>query len=213
MTRCLPLPAYRTVLDLCCGQGRHAVPLAARGYHVTGLDRDSYALAEGRRKATGNVQFVQGDTRDLSSVPGSFDAIINLWQSFGYFDAVTNSDILRQISNKLNRHGRLLLDIYHRGFFEAHQGERSFLKDGINISESKRMIGDRLTVMLDYGPTAPPDVFEWQLYTPEQIVALARGVGLQPLAICTGFDEAMSPIPTSPRMQLVFQKDSAWILS
>jgi len=40
VTRHLPLASYHSVLDLCCGWGRHAQELAQLDYHVTGLDRD-----------------------------------------------------------------------------------------------------------------------------------------------------------------------------
>ena len=37
-----------------------------------------------------NARFVRTDMRDLASIGGPFDAIICLWQSFGYFDSETN---------------------------------------------------------------------------------------------------------------------------
>ena len=206
IARHLPLPAYRSVLDLCCGMGRHAVPLAERGYEVTGVDLSTEALAAARESAPQSVTLLQGDMRDLSFLRGEFDAVLSLWQSFGYFGEDTNASILRQISDKLRRDGRFILDIYHRGFFEAHQGERRFERNGLTIVESKRMVGNRLTVTLNYGPAVPPDVFDWQLYTPEEIEALAAEVGFRLVASCTGFEEHQPATSTSPRMQLVFEK-------
>ena len=46
----IPLPSFRRVLDVCCGTGRHAGPLAAAGYEVTGVDRDAEAIAEAVRR-------------------------------------------------------------------------------------------------------------------------------------------------------------------
>ncbi len=46
ISRHLPLPAYRNVLDLCCGTGRHSIPLAGLDYQVTGVDLNPHALAE-----------------------------------------------------------------------------------------------------------------------------------------------------------------------
>lgn len=207
LARHLPLPAYRGVLDLCCGTGRHALPLSQLGYEVTAVDLNPYALAEAARNdPTGKVLFIQGDMRDISSIDGTFDAALILWQSFGYFDAETNANVLRQIHHKLRPGGRFILDIYHRAFFEAHQGERTFSADGKEVTESKRMVGDHLHVTLDYGPTSPPDSFEWQLYTPEEICALAGGIGFRTLVACTGFDESIPPSPKAPRMQIVLEK-------
>src|SRR5690349_4380611 len=93
LARHLSQPTYRRVLDLCCGLGRHAIPLAARGYQVTGLDRSADALAEARRRNHVGVAWVEGDMRDLAPLPGPFDAVLNLSQSFGYFDAATNTAV------------------------------------------------------------------------------------------------------------------------
>ena len=84
VARQLPLPDYRSVLDLCCGPGRHALRLAARGYAVTGIDRDEAAIAAARDRA-GDLPtaFYTLDMRDLGSLPGRFDAVVSLWQSFG----------------------------------------------------------------------------------------------------------------------------------
>jgi SAM-dependent methyltransferase len=203
----LPLPAYCTVLDLCCGQGRHARALAERGYRITGVDSNAAALAAARRMSGNLVTYMQYDMRRLADLPGTFDAIICLWQSFGYFDATGNADILRQINRKLRPGGRLVLDIYHRGFFERNQGTRHFEHTGRAISETKHMDGDRLTVTLDYGPDLPPDVYAWQLFSPDAIANLARQSGFEQLLACTGFDQARPASAEVARMQLVFERD------
>jgi len=206
LARHLPQPDYRTVLDLCCGLGRHAIPLAERGYQVTGLDRSADALAEARRRGGAGVAWVEGDMRDLAALPGRFDAVVNLWQSFGYFDAATNTAVLRQIRGTLRPGGRFILDIYHRAFFAAHQGDRAREDQGRTLVERKTLAGDRLTVRLDYGPDVPPDVFEWQLYTPDEICALAADTGFRPLVVCSEFDERRSADLAVPRMQLLFER-------
>jgi cyclopropane fatty-acyl-phospholipid synthase-like methyltransferase len=44
MVRALDLPEGASVLDLCCGWGRHTTRLAQRGYRVTGIDLSRYHL-------------------------------------------------------------------------------------------------------------------------------------------------------------------------
>jgi len=205
VTRHLPLPAYRSVLDLCCGWGRHAQELAQRSYHVTGIDRDPAVIAEAGRRTAG-VSYRTHDMRDLDSLPGSFDAIINLWQSFGYFDEVTNANVLRHIGRKLTPHGRVIMDIYHREFFEQHQGTQTFERDGAHVTESKRMTGNRLTVELEYEDGRGADTFQWHLYTPDGLVALAGQCGLSCLIACSHFDEERQPSRSDPRMQFVFER-------
>lgn len=206
LTHHLPQPSYKTILDVCCGSGRHANLLAAQGYHVTGIDLNQAALQKAEQASTGHIIYQKLDMRNLGELSGSFDAVLNLWQSFGYFDEATNTDILRQMSHKINPKGRLVLDMYHRGFFENHQRARTFEKSGLTITETKTMAGNRLTVTLDYGPDYEPDRFEWQLYTPAEISVLAHAVGLTCLIVCTNFAEQYAAIDNSPRMQLVFEK-------
>ena len=144
--------------------------------------------------------------RHLAELPGTFDAVICLWQSFGYFDAATNADILRQISRKLRPGGRLVLDIYQRSFFENNPGTRHCERDDRVISETKRMDGDRLSVTLDYGPDVPQDRYAWQLFAPDAIADLARQCGFTQLLACAGFDPATPASTEVPRMQLVFER-------
>lgn len=205
ITRHLPNPPYSRILDLCCGPGRHARLLADKNYQVTGVDSNKAALDKAASLSNGKVVYRELDMRQLAELPDFFDAVINLWQSFGYFDEHINADILRQIGYKLNHKGRLILDIYHRGFFEQHQGIRQFESNSVTVTETKFMKGDRLNVELDY-EGREMERFEWQLYSPDEIRAQAEKYGLVPLIICTGFNEKQPVSDNSPRMQIVFEK-------
>ncbi|MER6125932.1 class I SAM-dependent methyltransferase [Streptomyces sp. NPDC001795] len=68
------------VLDVACGFGRHAGPLAGRGYQVVGVD-SSRAQIERARHSYPGVSFLVADMREPP--PGPFDVILNLWTSFG----------------------------------------------------------------------------------------------------------------------------------
>jgi SAM-dependent methyltransferase len=199
----LPQPTYTTVLDVCCGMGRHAHGLSQRGYRVTGVDVNTLALGYARNQRD-NVVYLERDMRELDSLPNSFDAVICLWQSFGYFDDVTNTDILRQIHRKLNPQGRLILDLYHRDFFAQHQEPRVFERGARAVNETKRMTGNRLSVRLDYGDWY--DEFDWQLYTPDELCELAKRLGFESLVVCTEFDGTQAATAEQPRMQVVLEK-------
>ena len=104
------------ILDLCCGQGRHALEIAKQGYkNVTGLDRSHYLIDRARKvnKASGmNVTFKEGDARRLPFKNDRFDAVIIAGNSFGYFDSAQDDlEILRQVMRVLKPDGKLLIDI------------------------------------------------------------------------------------------------------
>jgi SAM-dependent methyltransferase len=105
------------VLDLCCGHGRHAVELALRGYRVTGLDLSAVLLREAQalaRRRGASVRWVRGDMRELPFGP-RFDAVLNLFTSFGYFETEQEDlRVLREVRRVLRPGGIFLLDTFHR---------------------------------------------------------------------------------------------------
>lgn len=206
LLRNLPNPPYRRILDVCCGPGRHSQPLVEHGYQLVGIDLDENALAKARRLSNGLATYLQLDMRQLVQLDGDFDAMICLWQSFGYFDEATNQDVLRQISQKLRQGGRFILDIYHRDYFAQNQGIRHYTRMGVSIAASNRMAGNRLIVHLEYSDGSPGDNFEWQLFTPEEICQAAAEVGLHTCLVCTEYNEQEPASPAKPRMQLVFER-------
>ena len=204
---CAPLPCFRKVVDVCCGMGRHARALFSRGYSVTGVERDAVAIARARELA-GGPSYIQADVRDYQPDLCAYDLAIVMSQSFGYFDAATNRDLLRRLATGVREGGRVILDLWSPEFFATHQGERDFeLPDGI-VRERKRVEDGRLFVHLDY-PDGGHDDFEWQLFTPLEMSSLADSVGLALIVSCTDFDMAVEPCPTKPRIQFVLERRCA----
>jgi SAM-dependent methyltransferase len=130
-TQWLPLPEYRRILDVCCGLGRHAAELTRLGYDVVGVDRDGDVIKTATLLAP-DARFVQADQRTLEGVSGLFDAVLVLWQSFGYFDHDENDAVLKRLATVLRPGGRLLLDVYHPAFWRDHQGVREEPRAGVS---------------------------------------------------------------------------------
>src|SRR5436305_4284740 len=82
----LGLPSGARVLDVPCGQGRHAHLLAEAGFDVDGLDYSRELLARAKaRGTTSRLRYTRGDMRKLPSKwSGRFDAVLNLFTSFGF---------------------------------------------------------------------------------------------------------------------------------
>ncbi|MCH7563507.1 MAG: class I SAM-dependent methyltransferase [Gemmatimonadetes bacterium] len=205
LLRSLPVSRFPRVLDVCCGAGRHAVRLARAGYRVTGLDRDSAVLHTAETVEANNPRYVTGDMRDLEGVEGPFDAALLLWQSFGYFPSQENDAVLSALASQLRDGGRLILDLYHREFFAAHQGTVTLDRIGQKIVETKSMEGRRLRVHLDYGE-GRTDEFSWELFTPEELAERAARVGFHFVEACSGYDKTIPPAPDRPRFQAIFEK-------
>lgn len=102
---------FRSLLDLGCGTGNHAIPLARRGYEVVGIDCSEAMLALAREKGTG-VSFLLGDIRDLR-LGREFDAVLVLFAVLGYQH--TDADVLaalRTAREHLRPGGLLLFDVW-----------------------------------------------------------------------------------------------------
>ena len=109
------LPRGR-VLDVCCGFGRHKRGLEERGWEVVGVERDPEVAA-----AAGALCL---DMRELHQVDGTFDAVICMWASFGYFAPAENRRVLEAMIEKLKPGGRLVLELFNGEFFVPRQGVR-----------------------------------------------------------------------------------------
>ncbi len=110
----LRLKPRSAVLDLGCGQGRHVIELARRGYRVTGLDLSPYLLSVARERATAagvNAEWVEADMRQPPQ-DRAYDLVLSLFTSFGYFDDDSDNDaVLRAAAETLAPGGRMLLEI------------------------------------------------------------------------------------------------------
>jgi SAM-dependent methyltransferase len=208
---CGALPCFRNVVDLCCGMGRHARALFGRGYSVTGVDRDPVAIGRARDLA-GGPSYIQADVRDYQLDSGAYDLAIVMSQSFGYFDAATNRDVLGRLAAGLREGGRVVLDLWNPEFFATHQGERDFASPGGIVRERRRVEDDRLIVHLDY-PGGGYDDFQWQLFTPAEMISFAASAGLTLIVSCTDFDLAAKPGPAKPRLQFVLERPGVGTLT
>lgn len=144
LTRLLPIEPASSVLDLCCGIGRHSLELALRGFDVTGIDR-TLAYIERARAAAAQAGlaavFAVADMRDYCE-PGRFDIVVNLFGSFGYFeDPEDDRKVLANAYSSLRPGGQLLIEtmgkeILARGFHAADWEER---EDGLLLLSEKRV--------------------------------------------------------------------------
>ena len=204
-----PLPEYRRVLDVACGIGRHARALAEVGYDVVGIDNSEDVLAVARAGAPSGAAFALADMRGLSAIrPGDaerFDAVICLWQSFGNFPEPVNRDVLAGMAGRLRPGGRLLLDVYNRDALPALPSREVETRDGRTFRTTRSLEGGRFAVRIAYEGSDDEDRLEWQVFTPDEIVALGEPVGLSPILTCAWFDDRVPAGPEHVRMQVLFE--------
>ncbi len=115
----LNLDKNAKILDLACGKGRHSKHLASLGYNVTGVDLSPNSIKAAKKFETENLSF---EIHDMC-IPfdGKFDAILNLFTSFGYFETeIDNLRTIKAIKTSLKPEGFGVIDFLNVAYLEEH---------------------------------------------------------------------------------------------
>jgi SAM-dependent methyltransferase len=123
----------KRILDLGCGTGSHAIPLANRGFEVVGVDHSKDMLVQAREKVAGSqgggfVDFMEGDIRAVD-LRRRFDAAIMMFAVLGY--QLNNGDVLSTLKTArrhLDENGLLIFDVWY-GPAVLHQGVSPRIKE------------------------------------------------------------------------------------
>ena len=181
------LPVGARILDVPCGQGRHAHLLAEAGYDVQGVDlsRDLLALAVKRGTGPG-LKYSRGDMRKLPVAwTERFDAVINLFTSFGFFlDPADDARVIREFARVLKPGGLLAWHGGSRDGVMAKFLERDWwtTRNGTVIGHERSFdpLSGVMTVRSTWrGPrTSGEREHRIRLYTATRLAELCRDAGL-----------------------------------
>jgi SAM-dependent methyltransferase len=197
--KALELRTGERVLDLCCGQGRHAVLLASMGMEVTGLDLSEQYLRlteDAAREHKVSLTTVHADMRDIP-FEAHFDAIVNMFSSFGYLESeAEDAKVLDSIHRALKPGGRVLLDLLNRDWVVDNYVQNDWHResDGTLYLEHREL--DLLTSRNHVTFTAiSPDGKQREivghhirLYTLREVAGMLEAAGLLFEAVYGGFD-------------------------
>ncbi len=184
------------ILDLCCGQGRHSLELARRGYRfVEGLDRSSYLIDKARERAKReglSVRFRVGDARKLPYPPDTFDVVLILGNSFGYFETVYDDlKVLKEVFRVLKPWGQILIDVADGEYLREHFQPRSWewidkkhfvVRERSLSADRQRLISREIITHTEKGVIADHFYAE-RLYTKESLKDLLQQAGLSDVTI------------------------------
>lgn len=115
LTQYLNLPEQGKILDLACGKGRHSIYLNSLGYDVTGVDLSENSIAYAKKYENETLHFEVHDM--CKPYNDKFDAVFNLFTSFGYFDkSEDNLNTIKAIKEDLNDFGFGVIDFMNVDF-------------------------------------------------------------------------------------------------
>lgn len=180
------------ILDLCCGQGRHCLELARRGFkNVMGVDRSRYLIRLAKKRAQNealSVLFKEGDARNPRLAENSFDCVAIMGNSFGYFSNQKDDEkVLTTVGKILRQTGQLVLDITDGAYMAEHFDrrswewidehhfvcrERSISKEGDRLISREVIVNDETGVLAD-------QFYAERLYTRASITALLEKTGFR----------------------------------
>ncbi|MBK0372012.1 MULTISPECIES: class I SAM-dependent methyltransferase [Streptomyces] len=193
----LDFPPGTRVLDLCCGPGLFVVPLAARGYEVTGVDLSPSMLERARAACDAAGAKARLERADMLTYrePEAFDVVLNVFTSFGYFEAAEdNLRVLRNARESLAPGGRLLVDVMGKEVLAGWIGRPKAvdLPDGSYVVQRDTVLDSWRRLRTDWtlvrGTTARTASITSWLYSAAELHALFEEAGFTDVECFGGFD-------------------------
>jgi D-alanine-D-alanine ligase len=189
-TEFLGLDKNMVILDLACGQGRHTLELARRGFrNVNGLDRSHYLIRKAKNINTAEgltASFKEGDARKLPYPADTFDLVMILGNSFGYFESLDDDiKILKEVFRVLKPNGRFLLDVADGNYLRDNFSPRSWewidnkhfvCRERSLASDNQRLISREVISNIDKGVIVDQFYAE-RLYSMESLEAILCKTG------------------------------------
>lgn len=189
------LSAGAQVLDVGCGYGRHAMELAARGFHVVGLDLSTPLLVRGGEEAQRRgleINFVRGDMRELD-FDAQFDGAYCMFSTFGYFDDETNKKTVANIARALKPGGRVLIEILNRDYVIADlptrvwwEGEGCVVLEEVELNYFSSRIQVNRSVVFDDGRQLEQEI-SVRAYSLHEVGKLMHAAGFRVLEVSGGY--------------------------
>ena len=207
LTDYLNLPEQGKILDLACGKGRHSVYLNSLGYNVTGVDLSEQSITHAKQFENETLEF---KVHDMSKpYPETFDAVFNLFTSFGYFDdEKCNLETIKSIKLELNEFGFGVIDFMNTNYIiENLIPEDVKTVDGIDFHQ-KRSVKDGY-ILKDISFEADGQHFEFQervkAFTLKDFEKLFEEAGVYLLDVFGDYKLHKYHSKTSERMIMIFK--------
>jgi D-alanine-D-alanine ligase len=194
----LPLERTAAILDLCGGQGRHALELYRRGFQdVTVVDYSEFLIHLGEqtaRSAGADVDFIKADARSTGLSDSRFHTVLVMASSFGYFqDADDDRQVLSECHRLLCPGGHVLLDLVNPDFLRNNFKPLSWHEtDGEIVVCRRREIQDdrvlsREMVLSKTSGLLRDESYCVRIYTAQRITRLLESIGFRDITVRTDY--------------------------
>jgi len=184
-----------TVLDISCGTGSQAIPLAKIGYKVTASDLNKEMLNVAKEKAKGlRIDFKQGDMTKINI--GKFDAVISIFNAIGHLNKSDFEKAVKNIRENLNHNGIFIFDIFNLDFMRKnfkkgefidksveHEGTKfvRFNKNTLDLNKGIMHVNQRISIQESDRSKELKESWDMQIYTSDQLKEILERNGFEVL--------------------------------
>lgn len=195
--------------DLCCGKGRHSIYLNQKGYKVVGTDLSEQSILEASKSANDSLEFYQHDMRKLFRT-NYFDAVFNLFTSFGYFEKrLDDVNVFKAVEKSLKPNGLFVFDFLNADWVKNNLVTNTSLTiDDITFHITKRIEGITCVKSIEFSHQGQDFHFEERvkLFDKTYFEDLAKECNLSVLNVFGSYNLEAFDIKSSSRLILVLQK-------
>lgn len=197
-----------TVLDACCGRGRHSGKLHSLGFNVTGFDLSEHSIEDAKATYPG-INFLVHDLREPLPLR-EFDYVLNLFTSFGYFENPEDNDkAFNALAEVLKPGGTLIIDFMNSVKVAAtYEAESIKEVNGVRFISKRWLENGYIRKTIDIEDDNVNEHYEEhvRLLELEDFLRFGEQAELKTEAIYGNYDLEAFNAPTSDRLILVFSK-------
>lgn len=207
ITRCLNLKPGEEILDIPCGDGRVGIHLARNGMHLVGIDINPRFIALARRRFKAEDlpgEFLLFDMRNLP-FESRFDAVVNWFNSFGYFGPDTDQLVMERLVAALKPGGRILIEAPSVRNVMQNLRKKEYEGDTLRMhwNDEEKRVELTVPVKKEDGSDGHVQIRDY-MYSLADYQDMMQGCGLHNIAV---YDEEGMPFSdTSQRMVIVGYK-------
>lgn len=197
------------VLDLACGKGRHSKVMAEMGLFVVGADLSPGNIATATKEVVSNCSFLIHDMRE--PIDGHyFNAIFNLFTSFGYFESPgDDSKALDAVSKMLLPKGKFIFDFFNTKKVIKNLIAREIItKCNINFHIDRSFYNGFVTKRIEFKNNEQEFCYleKVRAYTLNEIEHLFRKSGLQIQSLYGDYSLSKFDEVNSDRLVVISEK-------
>lgn len=200
-----------TVLDVGCGIGRHSLEFAEAGFDVTGIDISPEYIKRARERTDtdafeGRVEFQELDMRNLDTIEKTYELVVCLYNTFGYFDDETNVEILRSMRRRLTEDGVCVIQVGNKDTALTSLDSASVreLEFGMVVNRHEfDTETSRMTITRDVLQGTHPNLtyegrveYTVRQYSPPELERVFRRAGFDEVALFGGYDGTAPSLDT-----------------